>query len=324
MSASSFSEKKLVSFFQKIHDSRHPSVLFGIGDDAAVLQAKGKILATTDSLQEKIHFDWSYTTPFILGRKSIAVNLSDIAAMGGKPLWALMSLAIPATEKLSRIVAFQRGVKSIARQFGVQIVGGDTDHSRQGWKITLSLLGQVKHPVFRQGAKIGDAVWVTGFPGRSSLGLELLRRKMKKGAPFIKAHLDPLPRIREGMALSQQKLAHSMIDISDGLALDLERICEASSLGAEISTAKLPFARGYRLLCEKIHRNPLDLILSGGEDYELLFTAAPQSEKKILNLFARLKTPVHCIGKMTQGKGVKFFSEEKHPLKLRKKGYSHF
>lgn len=329
MCAIEFNEQDLIASFAKRHRSQDPKVLCGIGDDAAVLKFHGKLLATSDALQEKIHFDWAYTSPFLLGRKSLSVNLSDIAAMGGKALWALVTLAIPHHEKLYRIEEFQKGLHQIAQEYGVQIVGGDTDHSRSGWKVSITILGEAGSPVYRHTARVGDDIWVTGFLGYSALGLECLRKKkssMKdKRNPFIQTHLNPKPRLPEGLALSKNKIVHAMMDVSDGLILDLERMCEASQKGAEIRLQALPRSKRFLDLCKALKKSPETLMLSGGEDYELLFTASPQQGSKIQSLFAKLKTPVHHIGKITpHAKKIQILDAENKPISLRKKGYSHF
>lgn len=329
MSGIPFNEQDLIASFAKRHRSQDPKVLCGIGDDAAVLKFQGKLLATSDALQEKIHFDWNYTSPYLLGRKSLSVNLSDIAAMGGKPLWALVTLAIPQSEKLSRIEEFQKGLQQIAKEHGVQVVGGDTDHSVTGWKISITLLGEAAKPVYRHTARAGDDLWLSGFLGYSALGLECLRKKRlsmkEKQTPFIKTHLNPPARVAEGFALSKSNSVHAMIDVSDGLILDLERMCKASKKGAEIQLQDLPRAKIFLDLCKTLKKNPDTLMLSGGEDYELLFTASPQKRSKIQSLFAKLKTPVHRIGKITaHAQKIQILDAENKPIPLSKKGYSHF
>ena len=354
-------EKEIVEVCSSIFASKNKSVLQGIGDDAAVLKfGNRKLLATTDSLQEKIHFDWKYTSPYFLGRKALAVNLSDIAAMGGKPLWALLSIAIPSFTHAGRGDAtggphfcqsasggpnlgvrsgrtrsrilndFFRGLQSCAKEFGVSIVGGDTDHSLKDWKITITLLGEVENPICRKGAKVGDDIWVTGFLGCSALGLEILRKSeacfalTKDNKKFIEAHLNPPPRVLVGGVLSKNKLAHAMIDVSDGLLLDLERLCEASKVGAEIEWENIPLSSGFVELCQDLKKNPKVLALSGGEDYELLFTAPVRNRKKIESLLKKTKTPICRVGKIISGKKVRVLDKKQNEIILNKKGYSHF
>ncbi len=295
-----FTEKNLIQFSSRIFSNKKKDVLMGIGDDAAVLKfGDKKLLITTDSLQEHIHFEWKNTSPFLLGRKSLAVNLSDIAAMGGKPLWAVISIAIP-TPFLQRrgqgevIQEFYRGLQSSAKEFGVSIVGGDTDHSKKDWKITITLLGEVKYPIYRSGAKRGDDLWVTGFLGA--------------------APKNPIPRVREGILLSQKKLAHAMVDISDGFLLDLEHLCEASSCGAQVSASALP-----------VDKKSLSFALSRGEDYELLFATSPKKRNEILKVFRSIKTKVSRVGKfVSKSKGVFVVDSHGQKMKFSRKGYQHF
>lgn len=287
-------EKKLLEFFSRIFYQKKTDILCGIGDDAAVLEfGNKKLLITTDSLQEHIHFEWKNTSAFLLGRKSLAVNLSDIAAMGGKPLWAVLAVAFPRHEKKNRILDFMKGLQSSAREFGVSIVGGDTDHAKKDWKITITLLGEVKNPVYRRGAKVGDDLWVTGVLGM--------------------APENPCPRIKAGLLLSEKRLAHAMIDISDGFLLDLEHLCKASSCGAQVFASTLP-----------VKKKALAIALSRGEDYELLFSASSQKRKEIEKLFKKNKTPVHRVGKIISGKKVQVLDENQKEIVFKQKGYSHF
>ncbi len=289
------SEHDFIRKFSKIFHAKKKDLLCGIGDDAAVLQfGNKKLLMTTDSLQEHIHFEWKSTSAFLLGRKSLAVNLSDIAAMGGNPLWAVVAVAIPVHEKFSRIQNFFQGIQSIAKEFGVSIVGGDTDHSKKDWKITLTLLAEVKNPVYRSGAKVGDDIWVTGFLGIASA--------------------NPSPRVKAGRILSQKKIPHAMIDISDGFLLDLEHLCEASGCGAQVLASALP-----------VKKKPLALALSRGEDYELLFAASPQKRNEILNIFRNIKTKVTRVGEVvSKSKGISVLNSHGHKIQFSHKGYQHF
>lgn len=289
------SEKEIIQSCSKIFASKNKSILKGVGDDAAVLKfGNKKLLITTDSLQEHIHFEWKNTSPFLLGRKSLAVNLSDIAAMGGKPMWAVLAVAFPRNEKKHRILEFMKGLQSSAREFGVSIVGGDTDHSKKDWKITIALLGEVKNPIYRNGAKKGDDLWVTGLLGM--------------------VPENPCPRIKAGLMLSEKRLAHAMIDISDGFLIDLEHLCEASSCGAQVFSKTLP-----------VGEKKLSFALSGGEDYELLFTASPKKRNEILKIFRNIKTKVSRVGEMvSKSKGISVLDSLGQKMKFSHKGYQHF
>ncbi len=288
----------------------------GIGDDAAVLEwGSKKILLTTDSLEEKLHFDFRYTSPILLGQKALSVNLSDIAAMGGTPNVALLALSIPPRAPLQQLKEFYKGFLQQAKKFQVQLVGGDLDASPKGWRINVTLMGETIRPVYRSGAKLGDEIWVTGELGNSAMGLKLLQQKKKAIQNFKRAHLSPNPRVKEGMALSEKKLAHAMIDVSDGLLLDLERLCEASQVGAEIDAELIP----------RHSSCPLNFALAGGEDYELLFTASSRNAEKIQKIFRNLRTPVSKIGKIVDRKNkVRVLNAQKKPLRFQTKGFCHF
>ncbi len=290
-----FKEIDLIGLSSRIFSTKNKNIHYGIGDDAAVLKfGNKKLLITTDSLQEHIHFEWKKASPFLLGRKSLAVNLSDIAAMGGKPLWAVLAVAFPRNERKDRVLKFMQGLQSVAYEFGVSVVGGDTDHSKKDWKITIALMGEVKNPVYRSGAKVGDDLWVTGFLG---------------AAPD-----NPIPRIKAGMLLSQKKLAHAMIDISDGFLLDLEHLCNASSCGAQVFASELP-----------VNKKPLTFALSRGEDYELLFAASPKKRNEIIKNFRNIKTKVSRVGLITsKSKGISVLDSHGQKMIFSYQGYQHF
>ena len=288
----------------------------GIGDDAAVLKFEKKnILLTTDALEESIHFDFRTLSPFLLGARALAVNLSDIAAMGGTPIVALLALSIPSSVPLHQLKEFYKGFLQQAKKFQVQLVGGDLDASPKGWRVNVTLIGETAHPIYRSGAELADEIWVTGELGSSAMGLKLLQQKKKVIQNFKKAHLRPIPRVKEGIALSEKKLAHALIDVSDGLLLDLERLCEASGVGAEIEAELIP----------RHPSCPLNVALAGGEDYELLFTASSRNAQKIQKIFEKLKTPVHKIGRIVDRKNkVRVLDAQKKPLHFSLKGFRHF
>ncbi len=293
---SQMGESGFIQEISKILKRKTPQVLCGLGDDAAVLRfANQKILFTTDALLEGVHFDWRYCRAFLLGRKALSVNLSDIAAMGGKPKWAVISLAVPPNTSLKILREFYLGLQSCAREFDVEIVGGDTDQSKNGWKITVALIGEASHPIYRSGAKVGDEIWVTGCLGKSIQ--------------------NPVPRVQEGQALAKHHLASSLIDISDGFLLDLEHLCKASRVGAQVYAEKIP----------KLSQISLEKALTRGEDYELIFTASPKRRKKLEKIFGRFETKLTCVGEVILKKnGVIVLDQKGQAIKISKKGYSHF
>jgi thiamine-monophosphate kinase len=299
-------------------------VRVGIGDDAAWLASGGAaLLVTADLLIEKIHFDLRWTSFYALGYKTLAVNLSDIAAMGGVPAYLTLSLAIPAKFRSEDIQEFYRGVGALAAPSGVSVVGGDT--SRAGrFFISAALIGRAPYrPILRSGARPGDDVYVTGTLGDSALGLKLLKKKSKAGAAayLIRRHNYPTARLRAGALLARRRLATAMIDVSDGLLQDLGHICRASGVGAEIWAEALPLSPAFR----KLSGGDAAMALGGGEDYELLFTARPRARKIFARLKARLGVRVTRIGRcLGPREGVNVLDSRGRPRKSSLRGYDHF
>jgi len=268
-----------------------PGVRVGIGDDCAVLEpASGTLLlATTDLLLEDVHFRRRYAEPADIGWKSVAVNLSDVASMGGRPRWALVALACPTGTSLEEAEAFYAGALALAGEHGVALVGGDTSVSPAGWLVNVTVLGEVTlAPVLRSTARPGDVVAVTGTVGRAAAGLAVLdRAKAPPGVPaewladVTGAHLRPRPRVAEGQWLASAGGVTAMIDLSDGLATDLGHLAEESGVGARVEIERLPIAESTRGLARALGDDPLAWATGGGEDYELLLTCEP-------NAFSRL------------------------------------
>jgi thiamine-monophosphate kinase len=255
--------------------SRNAGVKIGIGDDAAAIEPTAGLvtLITTDMLVEGVHFDLSLIDPLTLGRKSLAVNLSDIAAMGGIPRYFLLSLALPRQISVEFVDRFIGGTLEMAERFGVSLIGGDTSSSQQGVIISVTLIGEQSPDlvVSRRGARPGDLICVTGTVGDSALGLSLLQGGFCEGFA-VSRHLDPTPRVREGILLAEARLPTAMIDVSDGLLADLGHILELSGAGARLCLDKLPLSADYLERYSATGEDIYSLPLSGGEDYELLFT----------------------------------------------------
>ena len=304
-----------------------PGVVLGIGDDAAILApaVEQVTLATADMLVEGVHFDLALSDPHTLGRKSLAVNLSDLAAMGARPRHALLSLAIPPTLPVEFLDDFTQGFLSLAGEFNVTLVGGDTCASRGGLVISVTALGE-QHPdmvVRRSTACSGDLVLVTGSLGDSSLGLELLMQGFRSGRA-VERHLDPLPRVEAGIRLAEAGLATSMIDVSDGLLADLSHILDLSCVGARLDLARLPLSEECRQHASAAGRDPFVLPLAGGEDYELLFTALPEREAEIRSALATCGVPVTVIGEITAVGGLSLTDPDGKPYHPERLGYNHF
>lgn len=299
----------------------------GIGDDAAALEpAPGCLqLVTTDMLLEGVHFDLSYTPPELLGRKSLAVNLSDMAAMGGNPRWLLLSLGLPSSTTLEFLDPFISGLLEMADQFGVALVGGDTCASRSGLVISITLLGE-QHPekiVYRRGASPGDLICVTGTPGDSALGLTQLRAGIREGHAVAR-HRDPLPRCHEGVMLAEAGIPSAMIDISDGLLADLGHILKHSGVGARIDVDRIPASEYFREHAGTVSDDPLRLALSGGEDYELLFTVPHRRWPDVVRIFSEIQTQVTAIGEITSAGGLQTIRSGGEPYLAGFQGFRHF
>jgi thiamine-monophosphate kinase len=307
-----------------------PQVVKAIGDDAAVvsLDRKACLLVTTDILKEGIHFKKEFSSPFVLGKKCLAVNLSDIAAMGGTPRYFFVSIAIPPHTQYSFIRELYRGMNAQARRFGVQLLGGDTTASQDSLVLSITLLGKAaKHQVlYRHGASPGDLIFVTGTLGDSALGLRLLEKGVYPAHNMlVKRHIDPQPRIEAGQALACTRAASAMMDISDGLAGDLRHIMKQSRVGARIFLDRLPLSAAYRRQCLRLADDLYLPALSGGEDYELLFTAAHRNEKRVRLLAEKIGLPMTCIGTITDRRtGLVVTDACGKRLKLSGTGFRHF
>ncbi len=299
----------LIGLISRLLPASPPDVVVGIGDDVAVLKTSGPdyLLATCDAQVEGVHFSRGAISPYQLGRRAVAINVSDIAAMGGNPLWALVSLAIPETTEIGYIEELYRGMREQAGLAGAAIVGGNLSRVPSGFIIDITLLGQTapERLVLRSGAKPGDAVLVTGFPGESRAGLELVRRpdldvSDRSRASALERHLTPQPRLKEGQVLARSGLVHAMVDVSDGVLADLGHICESSRVGAVLEVGKLPLSSAAAEISATCGDELSGWVLSGGEDYELLFSAEPAAVPRIQQLLAD-ETGLRCsrIGTIT-------------------------
>jgi len=301
-------ERRLIEIIRRAA-RRSPAVRVGIGDDCAVLEsASGSlVLATTDLLIEDVHFRRRWATPMDIGWKSLAVNVSDIAAMGGRPRWGLIALACPEAVTVEEAEAFYAGVQALAAEHDVVIVGGDTCASPWGWIINVTLLGEaVRAPLLRSTARAGDVIAVTGSLGRSAAGLALLEANpAPAGVPgdaradVTAAHLRPRPRTREGLWLGEAGGVTAMIDLSDGLATDLGHLCEESAVGARVDLARIPVDASVREVARALGRDAVHWATGGGEDYELLLTCAPDAFDRLASGLARTTgTTLTAVGEM--------------------------
>ncbi len=338
MKISDLGEFGLIGRIQKLASRKTSSTLIGIGDDAAALKLSGDhiLLATTDLLLEGVHFDLSYTDLYSLGWKSAAVNLSDIAAMGGVPRYCLTALGIPPRMSVEQISEFYRGFKTVLTNTKTALVGGDTCSSSDGLFVSVTALGEIEQQraIRRAGARPGDRIFVTGMLGDSAAGLEILQnRKSGAGgkkaafrntrsaaAELVRRHLRPVPRVAEGRKIALAGCASSMIDLSDGLSSDLFHICKESSVGAQIIPDLIPVSPALRKYAAEQGRSVLDYAVSGGEDYELLFTV-PASK---LGKFRSLRINATEIGSILNGRMMTLADKQDKVRPLVPSGYDHF
>lgn len=315
-----------------------PGVDVGIGDDTAVLAVPPghKLLATTDLLIEDVHFRRRSAGPADIGWKALAVNLSDIAAMGGIPRWALVALAVPAETDVDAVDAFYAGMAEAAAPHGVTLVGGDTSASPAGWTINVTLLGvHPGAPRLRAHARAGDAVAVTGSLGAAAAGLHALEIGLDRArdagvagerlAEITRAHLRPRARVAEGRWLGQAPGVHAMMDCSDGLATDLGHIGRESGVGARVWLDRVPVAEAAREAARALGHAVREWAVGGGEDYELVLTCDPDAADRLISgLAAATGTALTVIGRIEGGPGeVTFVDADGAPVAMHG-GFEHF
>ncbi|NNM69764.1 MAG: thiamine-phosphate kinase [Gallionella sp.] len=299
-----------------------PNALLGVGDDAALLQVSaGKVLAvSSDMLVCGTHF-FADADPCLLGHKTLAVNLSDLAAMGATPRWATLALSLPGADE-AWLERFSAGFFALAQRHQLDLVGGDT--TRGPLNLCVTIMGEVPASLAlrRDGAKVGDEVWVSGNLGDAALALAHLQGRVHlSGSEFdavAKALHQPQPRVALGLAL--RGIANSAIDVSDGLLADLGHILAASGVGAEIELAAMPVSAVMRSQPALAQR----CVLAGGDDYELCFTAAAHHHDELLRIAHELNLPLTCIGKAVAGKDCIVHDASGSSIQLESGGYDHF
>jgi len=326
------SEWDLIKALSREFGPAPAGVILSIGDDCAAIEIPGPdyLLWTVDTLVEGVHFDLAYTTLAQLGWKSLTVNLSDIAAMGGDPGSALLSLGWPPDRDRRLALEFAAGLAQAAREYGVAVIGGDTVASPGGLIVTVTLTGRVPagQMLRRAGAKVGDLIFVTGPLGEAAAGLKILRQGLalpqELQEPLTEAQLRPRPHLRAGRLLAQEGLATTLIDTSDGIATDLYHICRASGVGARLPAALVPVSPRVMAAAPHLGRAPLDLALSGGEDYLLLFTATPSMAGRLPESFSRagLAAPLP-LGRIVDGDRV-ILETSAGEVDISGQGYDHF
>ncbi len=291
-----------------------------LSDDAAVFSPPPgcELVITKDAITEGVHFLGS-ESPSLIAAKALRVNLSDLASMGATPLCYFMALVLPRTTSEQWLKKFAAGLGATQAEFSIALAGGDTTANDGKLSISITAIGTVPQgtALKRSGARTGDDIYVSGTLGDSAIGLELLTSSPSPfqgegrgdGSNFINRYLTPQPRIELGIKL--RTVANACMDISDGLAQDLSHICTASNVGATIYTDKLPTTN-------------IQKALTGGDDYELLFTASPEKKSQIEELSKSLQLPLTRIGEITAGNNIKILDSSGTEIKLSKKGFKHF
>jgi thiamine-monophosphate kinase len=315
-------ERRVITKIRRAFGEPRTDILIGIGDDAALVKAPRSLLLTTDILVEDEDFRRAVHPPRLLGRKALNVNLSDIAAMGGRPLHALVGMAMPGDVEESWLRQFMAGFRSAAREARVALVGGDLSRSEK-IMISVTVTGEANSPVTRSGARAGDGIFVSGTLGDAARGFRLLEEGGLKGTsrgagPFVRAFLDPVPRLELGALLARRKLASAMIDISDGLSVDLAHICEESGVGSEVDASRIPISAALR----RLSKDPLALALHGGEDFELLFTVRQAKIAAVEKLPSKFR--LTRIGRVTAGNKMFLVGPDNKKEPLRAGGFEHF
>ncbi|MFQ5601802.1 MAG: thiamine-phosphate kinase [bacterium] len=317
----------------RVHKSA-PDLLVGIDDDAAVFRlSKDRVaLLTTDAFIEGVHFDLGYFTFYQLGWRALAANLSDIAAMAGLPKYAVVALGLPAGTSENSVMELYRGMSDMADEFHVLIVGGDTIKSPARIYISVTVLGEVEADKMtrRSTARVGEGIYVTGNLGCACAGrrvLSSLEEALKQQfASTAEKHLCPMPRVEVARHLAENFAIHSMIDISDGLASEINHLCRLSEVGAVINETELPLNEEVKQIAKTFGQKALDYGLYGGEDFELLFTAPREDRNEILNA-CQQKFGLACslIGEVVEKtNGIKLKDRKNQLTPILRVGFDHF
>ncbi|MCL5124412.1 MAG: thiamine-phosphate kinase [Deltaproteobacteria bacterium] len=313
----------------KVHSA---NIVRGIGDDCAVISVSPELnlLITTDLLVERVHFLLDWQGPDTLGAKALAVNLSDIAACGGTPKEAFVSIAVPDHLEINWLENFYKGMADLADKFKVSILGGDTTRSLTDLVINVAVTGLSRsgETLLRRSAQPRDVIAVTGSLGDSAAGLELLRNSLEVpetvATPLIKAHLSPSPHLLQGQMLAKSGACNAAIDISDGLSSDLNHICKQSGLGATIFEEKLPISKALRQLARRLSVDPIDWIINGGEDYVLLAAIKPDKYEELAQKALIEGYQLTEIGRFESTVGINLVRVSGEILPVMPSGWDHF
>ena len=316
-------EFALIDQLQRMIDENHPDLIAGIGDDAAVIRTAPEptpyLLATTDILVEGRHFNCQWATPEQIGQKAAECNMSDIAAMGGSPSWMFISLVLNKNTDVQWVKALYAGIFTACQRHGAIIAGGDTTQGTVN-TINIALLGSVAPDqlCLRSHAIPGDLLMVTGALGASAAGLALLSKEIKPSSYLLKKHVAPSCRLDVSRQIAV--FANAMIDISDGLGSEVHHICRQSGTGAQIDAVAIPIHQDVKTAAEKLGVDPLEFALSGGEDFELLFSIQPDQ----LKFLQQTGLVCHQVGQLVEAsQGIHLIQPNGHTITL-PGGYDHF
>lgn len=290
------------------------NILKGIGDDTAVIKIGNKLLTiTTDTIVDGDHFSLKYFTPIQVGKKAIEINVSDIVSMGAIPKYALVSLVLPKELDVKIIENIYKGMRTVGNKHNLEIIGGNITHGKQ-LVIDIDMIGEVKKEnlCLRSNAKPKDFILVTGPLGASTAGLNLFLKNIKGHKETKQKHLEP--QAKPNKVKSFLKYINAMIDVSDGLASEVTRICEQSNVGAIIFKDNIPITEETRKAAKVLKKDPLDYALYGGEDFQLVFTVDEKNLKKVKGFL---------VGEITNTKGIYLYQKGKKHL-IKKHGYDHF
>jgi len=318
----------------KKEGARLPEDTSGIGDDCASFQSRAgyELLVTCDSIVEGRHYLPRFISPIDLGRRAMDLNISDIGAMGGHTLYALVSLGLRADTPVKDVEAMYLGFISELNPFDAAIIGGNLTKSEVANFIDITLIGEIESgkSVRRSTAKPGNTILVTGYPGEAAAGLQILLKARPDDEvtdhPLVQAYNTPFHRAREGEAVAGSGLATAMIDTSDGLLGDLAHICDESGVGARLIQENLPISSALREAAEQMKHKPLDFVLQDSDDYELIITCPPEHVGGICSLVTSLNNiPVTEIGTITEKTdGIKLISYDGIPRDITPSGWDHF
>ncbi len=311
-----------------------PGVTLGIGDDTASIRPRPgyELLVTCDCLVDGQHFLSDRITPLDLGRRAMVVNISDIGAMGGQPLYALVSLGLKTDTPVEDVENTYRGFAVELNPFGASIIGGNITKTKDAIFIDITLLGEVEQGklMLRSTSKAGDKILVTGYPGQAAAGLQLLlrseSRKDMREHPLVRTYNTPSHRAREGQAIARSGYAAAMIDTSDGFLGDLGHICQDSGVGAELIQEKLPISEDLHQAALELKLDPYELFLQDSDDYELIITGASKNIAKIRSAVASVSNvPVTEVGKITDSAGdIQLILPDGTRRHLTPSGWDHF